>query len=82
MASKARMSLFKNAPVVTLGDDHGSGHPEMRNMAFALFRVGVPSDVNYEWRAGLRMITAGQQVSLTAEMTRLEREKPKLMIAA
>ena len=52
-------------------------------MAYALFRAGVlSSDINFEWRAGLRMITAGQQVSLIAEMTRLKREQPKLMIAA
>jgi len=52
-------------------------------MAFALFSAGVVSgDVRFEWRAGLRMATAGQQVSLTAEIARLERESPNLTVAA
>jgi hypothetical protein len=70
-----------------LGDGRRIKHADLNKMAYALLRAGVlSSDINFEWRAGLRMITAGQQVSLTAEMTRLNheknREKPNLTIAA
>ena len=83
MASKTSVSLVKNVFVATLGDGRHIRHVDLNKMAYALFRAGVlSSDINFEWRAGLRMITAGQQVGLIAEMTRLKREQPKLMIAA
>ena len=83
MASKTSVSLVKNVFVATLGDGRRIKHVDLNKMAYALFHAGVlPSDINFEWRAGLRMITAGQQVSLIAEMTRLKREQPKLTIAA
>ena len=52
---------------------------------YALFCAGVRANTTqYEWRAGLRMITAGQQAALLAELTRLGQEnaKPGLTIAA
>ena len=87
MASKTSVSLVKNVFVATFGDGRRIKHADLNKMAYALVRAGVlSSDINFEWRAGLRMITAGQQVSLTAEMTRLNHEKNrenfKLMIAA
>ena len=82
MASTTSVSLVKNVFVATLGDGRCIKHVDLNKMAYALFRAGVSSDINFEWRAGLRMITAGQQVSLIAEMTRLKREQPKLTIAA
>jgi hypothetical protein len=83
MATQATVSLIKNVFVATLGDGRRIKHADLRKMAYALLRSGVlSSDVKFEWHAGLRMITAGQQVSLTAEMTRLERERPNLTIAA
>ena len=82
MAIQASVSLAKNVFVATLGDGRRIEHVDLNKMAYALFRAGVSSDINFEWRAGLRMITAGQQVSLIAEMTRLKREQPKLTIAA
>ncbi|MGV0951607.1 MAG: hypothetical protein ACOYB3_13125 [Azonexus sp.] len=83
MATQATVSLIKNVFVATLGDGRRIKHADLRKMAYALLRAGVlSSDVKFEWHAGLRMITAGQQVSLSAEMTRLERERPNLTIAA
>ena len=83
MATQTSVSLIKNVFVATLGDGRRIKHADRNKMAYALFRAGIlSSDVNFEWHAGLRMITAGQQVGLTAEMTRLERDKPKLTIAA
>jgi len=58
-----------------LGDGRRIKHSDLQKMAYALFCAGVhASDVRYEWHAGLRMITAGQQVGLSSELLRLERE--------
>lgn len=83
MTTQSTVSLIKNVFIATLGDGRRIKHADLRKMAYALFHAGVlSSDVKFEWHAGLRMITAGQQVSLIAEITRLEREKPNLTIAA
>jgi hypothetical protein len=83
MANQASISLIRNVFVATLGDGRRIKHADLHKMAYALFRAGVlSSDVKFEWHAGLRMITAGQQASLIAEIRRLEREKPNLTIAA
>jgi hypothetical protein len=83
MTTQSTVSRIKNVFIATLGDGRRIKHADLRKMAYALFRAGVlSSDVKFEWHAGLSMITAGQQVSLIAEITRLEREKPNLTIAA
>lgn len=75
MANQASISLIRNVFVATLGDGRRIKHADLHKMAYALFCAGVhASDVRYEWHAGLRMITAGQQVGLSSEMLRLERE--------
>ena len=61
MASKARMPLIKNAPVVTLGDDHGAGQPEMRNMAFALFRPKAPMSEDHWKQIGTLLQKANEE---------------------
>ncbi len=77
MANQASISLIRNVFVATLGDGRRIKHSDLHKMAYALFCAGVrASDVKYEWHAGLRMITAGQQVGLSSEMLRLERENP------
>ena len=83
MTTQSTVSLIKNVFIATLGDGRRIKHADLRKMAYALFRAGVLSgDVKFEWHAGLRMITAGQQASLIGEIRRLEREKPNLTIAA
>jgi hypothetical protein len=83
MAIYASVSLIKNVFVATLGDGRRIKHSDLSKMAYALSLAGVlANDVKFEWRAGLRMITAGQQVNLIAEIRRLERKKPNLTIAA
>ena len=83
MTTQATVSLVGDVFVATLGDGRRIKQCDLRRMACALFSAGVVSgDVRFEWRAGLRMITAGQQVSLTAEIARLERESPDLTVAA
>jgi len=75
MANQASIALIRNVFVATLGDGRRIKHSDLHKMAYALFCAGVhASDVRYEWHAGLRMITAGQQVGLSSELLRLERE--------
>ena len=75
MANQASIALIRNVFVATLGDGRRIKHADLNKMAYALFCAGVhASDVKYEWHAGLRMITAGQQVGLSSELLRLERE--------
>jgi hypothetical protein len=37
MASQGRISVNRNVPETTLGNDHCTEQPDMRNMAFMLF---------------------------------------------
>ena len=83
MADHATVSLINDVFVARLGDRRRIKHADLDEMACALSLAGVlASDVRFEWRAGLRMITAGQQVALSAEMRRLQREIRELTIAA
>ena len=85
MANQASVSLVKNTFFATLGDGRRIKHSDLNKMAYALFCAGVSaSTIKYEWHAGLRMITAGQQAALSAELTRLEHDirKPGLTTAA
>ncbi|QLQ26145.1 MAG: hypothetical protein HZT41_16000 [Dechloromonas sp.] len=83
MTTQATVSLVGEVFMATLGDGRRIRQCDLRRMAYALFSAGVAaSDVRFEWRSGLRMITAGQQVSLTAEIVRLERERLELTVAA
>ena len=85
MTSHASITLVKNVFVATLGDGRRIKHSDLNKMAYALFCAGARANTTqYEWRAGLRMITAGQQAALSAELTRLAQEnaKPGLTIAA
>lgn len=85
MTSQASITLVKNVFVATLGDGRRIKHSDLNKMAYALFCAGVRANtIKYEWRAGLRMITAGQQAALSAELTRLGQDdaKPGLTVAA
>jgi hypothetical protein len=61
MASKARIPLIKNAPVATVGDDHGAGQPEMRNMAFALFHPKAPMSDDHWKQIGALLQKANEE---------------------
>lgn len=72
MATKASVMFFKNEFVADLSDGRQIERHGWRDMALALYQAGVDSGaVEYEWRTGQRMITAGQQVALRAEIRRL-----------
>ncbi|MDE2442529.1 MAG: hypothetical protein KGP14_16050, partial [Betaproteobacteria bacterium] len=76
MTTSASIVLFKNEFVATLSDGRHIQRNELREMAAALASEGVHAcDVQFEWNgsAGQRMITAGQQVAMRAEIRRQER---------
>lgn len=73
--SNATVALCKNEFIATLSDGRRLEQSDLRAMAALLARAGVQAnEVQFEWHAGQRMITAGQQVALCAELRRL---KPK-----
>lgn len=84
MATQANIVFFKNQFVATLADGRCIQQADLLELADALFHAGVHAgDVQYEWSAGQRMITAGQQVALRAAIRRKEHQpQPKLAIAA
>lgn len=72
MTITASVAFFKNEFVAALSDGRHVERRDWRGMAQALFELGVDgSAIEYEWHNGQRMITAGQQVALKAEIRRL-----------
>ena len=86
MTTTANITLVKNEFIATLSDGRHFEKGDLREMAGILAGAGVHAcDVNFDWNgsAGQRMITAGQQVAMRAEMRRQERQPPKgLAVAA
>ncbi|MCG2577345.1 hypothetical protein LZ012_10095 [Dechloromonas sp. XY25] len=86
MTTSASIILIKNEFIATLGDGRRIERSELREMAAALASAGVHAcDVQFEWNGsvGQRMITAGQQVAMRAEIRRQERLAQKgLAVAA
>lgn len=83
MTIKAIIVLITNEFIAELNDGRQIRQPGFRAMAFALYSAGVAAkNTRFEWRAGHRIMTAGQQVALTAEIIRLEREHTVLELAA
>ncbi|WP_153129835.1 hypothetical protein [Dechloromonas hortensis] len=75
MTTNATVAFFKNEFVAELSTGQKVAHAELRDMAYALYCAGVhAADIQFEWQAGQRMITAGQQAALRAEINRLQRE--------
>jgi hypothetical protein len=59
--------------IAELSDGRLLSGENLNGMAVALFEAGVEAhEVAYRWQSGLRMISAGQQVALRAELHRLE----------
>lgn len=82
MVIQASIALFMDQFIATLSDGQRIERSGLRTMADALHRAGVPANaVIYEWRAGLKMITAGQQVALRAAI-RLHEERSTGLSAA
>ncbi|NTV69889.1 MAG: hypothetical protein HGA71_07060 [Azonexaceae bacterium] len=72
MTITASIAFFKSEFVASLSDGRHVERHGWREMAQALYELGVEDTaVEYEWHNGQRMITAGQQVALRAEIRRL-----------
>lgn len=83
MATQASIVFVKNQFVATLADGRCIQQTDLHELAEALFRAGVHAgDIQYEWSAGQRMITAGQQVALRAAIRRKEPQPPATLAIA
>jgi hypothetical protein len=83
MATTAKVAFFKNEFVVDLDDGRHIEQVDLQALANDLYCAGVHAkDVEYEWRPGCRMITAGQQVALRAALRKKEQKYVGLSIAA
>ncbi|MDD2742680.1 MAG: hypothetical protein PHV02_10420 [Rhodocyclaceae bacterium] len=83
MTTTAKVAFFKNQFVVDLNDGRHIEQSDLLALAKDLHRAGVNAkDVEYEWRPGFRMITAGQQVALRAALRHQEQKFLGLAIAA
>lgn len=77
MTIQASVLLHKNEFIAELSDGRRISQADLRGIAGALHQAGVLSgNARCEWRSGHRMLTAGQQVALNAEMRRLEKGQP------
>lgn len=74
MGTEATVLYFRHEFVAELPEGGRISQPDLKSMAQALFEAGVEADrIHYEWRTGSCMITAGQQVALSAEIKRLNK---------
>lgn len=74
MAIQAIVLLKRSEFLAELSDGRRLTHSELCSLAEAMHQAGVLAvDMRCEWRTGHRMLTAGQQVALSAEMLRLEK---------
>jgi len=78
MAIQAVVLLKKSEFIAELSNGRRLVHGDLVELAVALKDAGVRvEDTRCEWRSGHRMLTAGQQVALSAELRRLEKELPE-----
>jgi hypothetical protein len=80
---QASVGLSISQFVALLSDGRRIERTDMNDLAHELYRHGIKAKyVEYEWRSGQRMITAGQQVALLAAVRHHERQCSDLAIAA
>ncbi len=69
----AHVGACHSAFVASLSDGRCIAAASLQNLARELCRSEVlPRCVRFEWRAGERMLTAGEQVALNAELRSLQ----------
>lgn len=74
MNLEANVGLSRNEFIADLSDGRKIVQGDLRALADALHSAGVRAgNTRCEWRSGQRILTAGQQVALNAEIRRLER---------
>ncbi|MBU3696879.1 MAG: hypothetical protein FGM13_09300 [Dechloromonas sp.] len=87
MALQASVAQFKNQFFAQPNDGGSIEQADFRSMAQALYGLGVvEADISFDWCPGQRMVTAGQQVALRAQIKLLAKtanvSKPNLAVAA
>lgn len=83
MLVSAIISASRTEFCATLDDGRRIEVEDFFALARVLIGLGVPAHaLKFEWCAGQRMITAGQQVALAAEMRLLARKSAELPVAA
>jgi hypothetical protein len=80
---KASVGFSISQFIALLSDGRRIERTDMNDLADELHRHGIKAEyVQYEWRSGQRMITAGQQVALRAAVRHHERPFSGLVTAA
>jgi hypothetical protein len=83
MSIDATVTMVESKFLAILADGREIAKPSLSELAIALARCGVPAGcIRFRWSAGHRMITAGQQVALQADIARLIRQQAELAHAA
>ncbi|MDP3538141.1 MAG: hypothetical protein Q8S26_05500 [Azonexus sp.] len=73
MTLSAEIILSKDKFIADLSDGRRVEQPDFLKMAQALFQIGVRANhLYFDWRNGTKMITAGTQVAMVAEIRQLE----------
>lgn len=73
MTIRANVLLCKNEFIAELSDGRKIEDSDLRTFSMALHSAGVQArDMHCNWRAGHRILTAGQQVAMKAELRKLE----------
>lgn len=69
MAIKANIGALPTGFVASLSNGHSIEASHLCELAKSIAHLGVAAgNVQYHWRAGQRMLTAGQQSAFAAEM--------------
>jgi hypothetical protein len=75
MTLSAEIILSKERFIADISDGRRLEQPDFFKMAQALFQIGVRANcLCFDWRNGTKMITAGTQVAIMAEIRQLESE--------
>ena len=83
MSTVATVTMIDGRYVATLTNGVEISRMVLEELAESLVRAGVPSGcIRFIWSPGHRMITAGQQVALLAEVRRLYQVDRSLFCAA
>lgn len=83
MTLSAEIILSKERFIADLSDGRRLEQPDFFKMAEALFQIGVRANrLCFDWRSGTKMITAGTQAAMVAEIRQLESAGRKHSTAA
>jgi hypothetical protein len=73
MSVNAKILLRNEVFIAEISDGRRIEHPDFFDMAQALCGMGVRANrLQFDWRGGTKMITAGIQVAMMAEMRQRE----------